>query len=87
MKVLMKYMVLSCKKAAELISKKLNGNITPMERIKLRMHNKMCAVCQHFEDQQKLVDKALKSQIKKDLNKRLDEETKNKIKGAIEKES
>jgi hypothetical protein len=47
----------------------------------------MCAVCQHFEDQQKLVDKALKSQIKKDLNKRLDEETKNKIKGAIEKES
>jgi 5,10-methylenetetrahydrofolate reductase len=60
MKNLMKKMMLSCKKATELIDKKIHIGITPNEKIKLHFHTMMCNACTNYEKQAHIMDKALK---------------------------
>lgn len=54
----MKILMLSCKKATELIEKKNVVNLSFGESIQLKMHKKMCKSCSNFEKQSSLIDNA-----------------------------
>lgn len=77
-----KKLMLSCKKASELIDKKKIVPLSMKERIQLNLHKKMCAVCSMYDKQSDLLDKALNAhyELKKNLNGlKLDEEVKKRI--------
>jgi len=59
MKRLMHYFMLSCKKAASLIDKKADVQLSWKENMQLTMHKSMCDACTAYEKQSKLIDKAL----------------------------
>ena len=51
--------MLSCKKATELIEKKLLVNISFKEKVQLKMHKSFCDACTAYEKQSRLIDKLL----------------------------
>lgn len=51
MKRLMNLVMLSCRKATELIEKQLYFELSPIERVKLRMHMLMCDYCTRYKKQ------------------------------------
>ncbi len=51
--------MLSCKKAASLIDKKAEVQLSWLESIQLTMHKRMCDACTNYEKQSKMIDKAL----------------------------
>ncbi len=57
---LMQKLMLSCKKATELIDKKIHSGISRDEKVKLYFHTMMCSACTNYEKQSYLIDKALK---------------------------
>ena len=57
----MQKMMLSCKKATELIDKKIHSGINREEKVKLYFHTIMCSACSNYEKQSFLIDKALKN--------------------------
>lgn len=63
MKKVMSKLMLSCKKATELIEKKHITPLRPMERIQLGLHKKMCKVCSAYEKQSDFIEKALDNQF------------------------
>lgn len=66
----MNFLMLSCKKASELIDKRLIVNLSFYEKIRLRMHTSMCDACNAYEKQSSLMDEALHHHISKsDKNK------------------
>ncbi len=64
----MNMLMLSCKKAAELIEKKLNGSLSKTEQIQLTMHTKMCKNCSEYENQQSIIDEMLRTNCKTSQN-------------------
>lgn len=48
---MMKYLMISCSKATFLMSKKEEGKLSIIERIKLSLHTSMCSLCKKFEKQ------------------------------------
>ena len=50
---------LSCKKATELIDKRLFTGLSFKEKIQLRLHKGMCDVCTRYEKQSKKIDDLL----------------------------
>ena len=60
MKKLLNILMLSCKKAGELIEKKLSGKLSAAEEVQLTMHTKMCKSCSNYQSQQGIIDQALK---------------------------
>ena len=52
-------MMISCKKAGELIEKKLSRRISPIEKIELAIHTTVCNACRSYEKQSQLINDAL----------------------------
>ncbi|MEO8962677.1 MAG: hypothetical protein ABI325_12405 [Ginsengibacter sp.] len=63
MKKMMQWLMLSCKKATELIEKKLLINLSFREKMQLKMHKGFCDACTAYEKQSKLIDKLLNKHI------------------------
>jgi uncharacterized protein CbrC (UPF0167 family) len=52
----MNWLMLSCKKATELIEKKLLVKLSFKEKIQLEMHKSICNACTAYEKQSKKMD-------------------------------
>lgn len=67
---LMNFFMLSCRKASELIEKKLLFGLSPLESIHLKVHTSMCTACTAYQKQSKDIHKALGTFVKEkqDLN-------------------
>lgn len=62
----MHWIMLSCKKATELIEKKLLAKLSFKEKVQLEMHKSFCDACTAYEKQGKLIDKLLSKHIHKE---------------------
>ena len=85
MKKIMTVMMLSCRKATELVEKRAVQGLTTTERIRLRVHLSMCRACSGYEHQSQVIDKALTRLIhQSDANNgSLNEDTKEQIRQKI----
>ncbi|MDE3183177.1 MAG: hypothetical protein KGM16_07140 [Bacteroidota bacterium] len=63
MKKIMQLIMLSCKKATELIEKKLLTKLSFREKVQLKMHKSLCDACTAYEKQSKLMDELLSKHI------------------------
>jgi len=59
MRRLMNIIMLSCRKATELIEKQLYFGLSPLERVKLRMHMLLCDYCCRYKKQSLFLHKLL----------------------------
>lgn len=62
MKKVMNKLMLSCKKATELIEKKRIAGLSFVERLQLNFHKRACKACAAYEKQSDLIEKALEKQ-------------------------
>ena len=63
MKKLMNYLMLSCKKATELIEKKSVLGLSWKENMQLKVHTKMCDACTNYQKQSKAIDGILEKHV------------------------
>ncbi len=63
MRKLMNILMLSCKKATELMEKELHFKLNRLEKIQLRMHTSMCNACSAYQKENKVMENALKTHI------------------------
>lgn len=63
MNKLMNTLMLSCKKASEIIDKQSVIRLSFKEKVMLRMHTSMCDGCKEYKKQSKLLDKFLHNHI------------------------
>ena len=87
---LMKLLMLSCRKATELMDKKLHIHLSPIENLQLFMHTRMCDGCRLYQKQGRVLDHILKRQTHEPentnlLQKSLPPEAKSKIIKELEK--
>jgi len=68
MKRLFNILLLSCKKATELIEKRELIPLSYKEKLQLRLHSSMCKACKSYEKQSDTLEKALSDWIKKNEN-------------------
>lgn len=61
----MNILMLSCKKASELIDKKSVVNLSMKEYVMLHMHTAMCDGCKEYQRQSKILDNLLKQHLQK----------------------
>lgn len=59
----MNRLMLSCKKASELIDKKSVVKLSMKENVMLHMHTIMCDGCKAYQKQSKFLDKLLKKRL------------------------
>ena len=52
--------MLSCKKATELVEKRIVEGLSSKEKVQLKMHNSMCDACRSYEKQSIIMDEAVK---------------------------
>jgi hypothetical protein len=86
MKKIMRFLLLSCLKATELIEKKLYTKLSISEKIRLSLHKSMCNACRRYENQSKLIDSAIEKngvlhtvdlqKFTKELKEKLEEKSK-----------
>ena len=69
MKGLMSTMMLSCKKATELVEKKAVVELAFAENIQLKMHLMVCSACKKYKNQSKIIDLVLEQINKKNEGK------------------
>ena len=60
-KTIIHIIILSCRKATELIEKKLHTKLSRRERIQLKWHNSICDICPLYEKQVVFLDNVLKA--------------------------
>jgi len=65
MKRLVNILLLSCKKATELIEKREFIPLSYKEKLQLRLHTSMCKACKSYEKQSDTLEKALSDWVKK----------------------
>lgn len=63
MKKIMNWLVLSCRKATELIEKKLLVKLSFKEKMQLQLHKSMCSACTAYEKQSKKIDELFHKHI------------------------
>lgn len=63
MKKVMKFLMLSCKKASGLLDKKSLFGLSRKEKVMLKMHTFFCDPCNAYQKQSKLIDKSLHKYI------------------------
>lgn len=85
MNILLKTLMISCKESTLLTERKLSTGLGWYARIKLSLHQRLCAYCKYYEDQSVLIDKALQSDHAPVIFK-IDAETKQKIHQRIKSE-
>ena len=86
----MNWLMLSCRKASELVEKKLHFGLSSKEKFQLFLHLSMCDACKAYQKQTILLDKLLTKQsdsqnVKSTIEKPLPEEVKSKIINELEK--
>lgn len=54
--------MLSCKRATELIDKKIHFKLSKKESFQLVIHKSMCDACKAYENQSKMIDNVLKQE-------------------------
>lgn len=87
----MNRLMLSCRKATELMEKENFIGLKRIEKIQLFMHTRMCDACTHYYKQSQFIDKALQYDSSPELNaknithKTLSSEIKSKIINNLEK--
>jgi hypothetical protein len=59
MKKMMNILMLSCKKATELIEKRLVTKLTAVEKIQLKMHTTVCSKCSTYENQSEIIENSI----------------------------
>ncbi len=86
---LMNKLMLSCKKATELMEKKNQSSLNPLETVQLFMHTSMCDACSLYERQSHFLDSLLKKQNgtqgSVSHKRKLPEEVKSQILSKLEK--
>ena len=63
MKKIMQLLMLSCKKATELIEKRSLTKLSFKEKVQLRLHKSMCDACTAYEKQSRKIDELLHGHI------------------------
>lgn len=63
MRKLMNFLMLSCKKASELVDKRTVVNLSMKENMLLHMHTAMCNGCKTYQKQSKILDELLKQHL------------------------
>lgn len=81
---MMNSIMISCRKATELIEKKSTAELSFPEKIKLRMHTAMCRACTNYQRQSIFIDNMLKH-FSTNLTRRSSAEQNKQINGLIEK--
>ena len=51
----MKILMISCKKATYLLSKKEENRLSLLDRIRLKSHLALCYICRRFEEQTQII--------------------------------
>lgn len=59
MKKMMNILMLSCKKATELIEKRLVTKLSSIEKVQLKMHTAVCSQCSTYEKQSDIIEKRI----------------------------
>jgi len=59
----MNALMLSCRKASELIDKRSVIDLSMKEKVMLRMHTSMCDGCKAYQKQSELLDQILKNRL------------------------
>jgi hypothetical protein len=59
MKRMMNRLILSCKRATELIEKKFEVRLNTRKNVQLYMHTRLCTACNTYQKQSKQLDNAL----------------------------
>lgn len=67
---LMNFLMLSCKRASELIEKKVLFGLNPVQSIQLKLHTTMCWACTTYQKQSGKLDESLEIfiQTRQDIN-------------------
>lgn len=68
MKKVMQWLMLSCKKATELIEKNLLIKLSFKEKIQLQLHKSMCSACTAYGKQSKRIDNLFQHHIQDEGN-------------------
>lgn len=76
-----RFFQMNCQQATVLVERKLSVGISLWDSIRLRWHQRLCAVCKNYEDQSALIEKWLQ-QTEKPVFK-LPAETKTMVKKKI----
>ncbi len=87
MSKLIHFLMLSCKKAAELIEKRHSFGLNALEKAQLTMHKKICATCALYEEQNTFIHDALTKHIQDPNNaekQELEEKEKEEIKTRLQ---
>jgi len=81
MQKVMRILLKTCKKTAELIDKQMLISLTLKEKVQLKAHKSICRNCKAYEKQSKLVDVLISKHFADSYNKHanLDEEKKFQI--------
>jgi hypothetical protein len=86
MKKMMNILMLSCKKATELIEKKWVVKLSPIEKIQLTVHTSVCNACKTYEKQSEIIEKSIEQlQLQKNKSTQLPTEKKEQIIKQLEK--
>jgi len=64
-KTIIHIIILSCRKATQLIEKKLHTRLSRRERVQLKWHNSICDICPLYEKQVIIIDKVLRDDLAK----------------------
>lgn len=59
MKKMMNILMLSCKKATELIEERLVTKLSSIEKVQLKMHTAVCSQCSTYEKQSDIIEKRI----------------------------
>lgn len=79
----MNILMLSCKKASELIDKKSVIRLSVKENVMLHMHTSMCDACTAYQKQSKILDELLQNHIHNTDETRVPQITNNDLKQKI----
>jgi len=86
MEGMMSKMMLSCKKATELIEKQWVVRLSMQENIQLKMHTTMCSACKEYQKQSEIIERVLeRMNTKANFTTTLAPEIKEKIIKELEK--
>lgn len=83
MKKLMNILMLSCKKASELIDKKSVTNLSMKENVMMHMHKATCDGCKAYQRQSKILDDLLKTYIHASTEEQIPQIINNELKQKI----
>jgi hypothetical protein len=59
---IMNVLMLSCRKATELMERKLDKKLSTTEEFQLKLHTSMCKACSDYKMHQQIIDAAMKDE-------------------------